>query len=132
MKFLLLIFGVTLATLIGLVNQTSQVIVEQAEDCKVRLDDIAGSYEGDCLKGKAHGQGKAIGKDTYEGEFKKGYPDGQGKYTWINGDYYEGSFVKGMKEGEGKMVYASVNADSVITGMWEDDLYQGQETSPSE
>lgn len=132
MRLLLLVFGITLATLVGLVNRTSRVIVSQTEDCRVLLDDIAGSYEGDCHKRKAHGVGKAIGKDTYEGEFKKGYPDGKGKYTWINGDYYEGTFVKGKREGEGKMVYASVNADSVLTGYWEDDLYQGADRSSSE
>ncbi|MEM9675360.1 MAG: hypothetical protein ACFB15_02005 [Cyclobacteriaceae bacterium] len=132
MKFLLLVFSVTLATLIGLVNRTSRVIVTEAADCRVMVHDIAGSYEGDCHKGKAHGMGKAIGKDTYEGEFKKGYPDGEGTYTWINGDYFEGTFVKGQREGEGKMVYASVNADSILTGYWEDDLYQGAESGNSE
>lgn len=131
MKLLLLVFSVTLATLISLVSQTSQVINPTA-DCRVMLDDIAGSYEGDCHKEKAHGHGKAIGKDTYEGEFKKGYPDGEGKYTWINGDYFEGTFVKGKREGEGKMVFASVNADSILTGYWEDDRFHQEEKSPSE
>ncbi|MGB3589826.1 MAG: hypothetical protein WBA23_24975, partial [Tunicatimonas sp.] len=111
--------------------QTSSV-TSLVADCRVMLDDIAGSYEGDCHKRKAHGNGKAIGKDTYEGEFKKGYPDGEGTYTWINGDYYEGAFVKGRREGEGKMVYASVNADSVLTGYWEDDRYQQEEKSSSD
>ncbi|MEM6842345.1 MAG: hypothetical protein AAF944_11260 [Bacteroidota bacterium] len=131
MKLLLIVFSVTLATLVGLVSQTSQVISRTA-DCRVMLDDIAGSYEGDCHREKAHGFGKAIGKDTYEGEFKKGYPEGKGVYTWINGDYYEGTFVKGRREGEGKMVYASVNADSVLTGYWEDDQFLGEEKSSSE
>ena len=131
MKLLLLVFSVTLATLIGLISQTSQVISTPA-DCRVLVDDLAGSYEGDCQKGKAHGQGRAMGKDIYEGEFKKGYPDGKGKYTWINGDYFEGAFEKGKREGEGTMVYASVNPDSVLTGHWEDDRFQTVEKSSSE
>ena len=131
MKLLLLVFSVTLATLVGLVSRTSQVISYTA-DCRVMLAAIAGSNEGECHKEKAHGWGKAIGKDTYEGEFKKGYPDGKGTYTWINGDYFEGTFIKGRREGEGKMVYASVNADSVLTGYWEDDLFQSKEKSSSE
>ena len=131
MKLLLLVFSVTLATLVGLVSRTSQVISYTA-DCRVMLDDIAGSYEGECHKEKAHGWGKAIGKDTYEGEFKKGYPDGKGTYTWINGDYFEGTFIKGRREGEGKMVYASVNADSVLTGYCEDELFQSKEKSSSD
>ena len=90
-------------------------------DCRVRMPDLAGSYEGECHKGKAHGWGKAMGRDTYEGEFAKGFPHGEGTYTWANGDYYEGEFVKGAKEGKGKMVFASVKADSVQAGLWEND-----------
>ena len=132
MRLILLLFGTTLATLIGLLNHASETMSMDFNDCRVMVDDIAGSYEGDCSKGKAHGQGKAIGKDTYEGEFKKGYPDGQGTYTWINGNYYEGEFIKGKREGEGKMVFASVKEDSVQAGYWEDDIYQGAQSSNSE
>ncbi len=105
---------------------------ETQASCRVRLPDLAGSYEGECHRGKAHGQGKAIGRDTYEGEFAKGFPDGQGTYTWANGDYYEGAFVKGDKEGEGKMVFASAKSDSVQTdsvqvGLWKNDLFLYEE-----
>ena len=99
---------------------------EPTADCRVRLPDLAGSYEGECHKDKAHGQGKAIGRDIYEGEFAKGWPHGTGTYTWANGDYYEGEFVKGAKEGQGKMVFASVSADSVQAGQWENDQFLGE------
>ena len=99
----------------------------QAEPCRVKMDDLAGSYVGDCLKDKAHGQGKAIGRDTYEGTFEKGYPQGTGTYTWMNGDYYEGNFQKGKRHGPGKMVFASVKADSVQVGVWKDDQWVGEE-----
>ena len=104
---------------------------ETQSSCRVRLPDLAGSYEGECHRGKAHGQGKAIGRDTYEGEFAKGVPHGHGTYTWANGDYYEGEFVKGAKEGAGKMVFVPVKADSVQTdstqvGRWKNDQFLGE------
>lgn len=132
MKALMLLFGITLATLLGLLSRSSKFVEIDTGSCRVMVDDIAGSYDGDCARGKAHGTGKAIGKDTYEGEFKKGYPDGFGTYTWINGDYFEGEFVKGKREGEGKMVFASVDADSLQTGYWEDDTYLGKQDQGSE
>ena len=102
-----------------------------AEDCEVLLASISGSYEGDCKRGKAHGEGKTTGEDTYEGEFKKGLPDGKGKYTWSNGNYYEGGWKEGVKEGEGKLVMKRENkADSVVTGFWEADEYLGQYKQP--
>ena len=105
---------------------------EPTADCRVRLPDIAGSYEGECRKGKAHGYGRAVGRDIYEGEFVKGLPDGTGTYTWANGNYYEGEFVKGAKEGQGKMVFVPAKADSLQTdsiqaGLWENDQFLGEE-----
>ena len=99
----------------------------QEAPCRVKTDDLAGHYVGDCLKGKAHGQGKAIGRDTYEGAFEKGYPQGKGTYTWMNGDYYEGYFEKGERQGAGKMVFASVKEDSVQEGRWKNDRWVGKE-----
>lgn len=101
-------------------------------DCRVRLPDLAGSYEGECHKGKAHGYGRAVGRDIYEGDFAKGLPHGTGTYTWANGNYYQGEFVKGAKEGQGKMVFApaaadSVQTDSVQVGRWENDQFLGKE-----
>lgn len=100
---------------------------ESQTSCRVRLPDLAGSYEGECRGGKAHGQGKAVGRDTYEGEFARGLPHGNGTYTWANGDFYEGEFVKGAKEGNGKMVFASVKTDSIQAGRWDNDQFLGAE-----
>ena len=58
--------------------------------CEVIPDDIKGTYDGECKKGKANGFGKAVGTDTYEGEFKKGFPHGKGTYTWGNGNIFTG------------------------------------------
>ena len=111
-------------------NDSTNYIEPKDSDCEVLLSSIAGSYEGDCKRGKAHGEGTAKGTDQYKGEFKKGYPHGEGTYTWANGNYFTGSFKEGKKEGEGKMVYASVNKDSVKTGFWEDDRYIGKYKEP--
>ena len=100
--------------------------IQDQAPCKVLLESISGSYEGDCKKGLAHGKGKAVGEDTYEGTFKKGFPEGEGKYTWANGDYYEGEFKKGKIEGEGTRVMAG--GDITQEGFFLDGEYIGKET----
>ncbi len=97
-----------------------------SQDCKVKLETISVSYEGDCKKGFAHGNGKASGIDTYEGTFKKGLPDGKGTYTWANGDIYVGAFKKGLKSGAGKLI----SSDGPIEGYWVDDEYIGKDKYP--
>jgi hypothetical protein len=93
----------------------------------VGKEDIRGSYEGDCKKGKAHGNGKAIGKDTYEGEFRKGFPSGYGTYTYSNGNVYKGDFQKGLMDGEGELTIIRIGQpDSVVTGYWSEDIYIGE------
>ena len=94
------------------------------EPCKVAMLSIAGKYEGDCKKGKAHGRGKAEGIDQYLGEFKNGLPDGKGIYRWENGNFYEGGWIKGKKAGEGGMAYKrNGQVDSIVTGFWQNDVY---------
>ena len=44
----------------------------KAQNCKVLLPALAGSYEGACKNDKANGIGKASGTDVYEGAFKNG------------------------------------------------------------
>ncbi|MDL5513760.1 hypothetical protein QSE00_18205 [Arenibacter sp. M-2] len=99
----------------------------KAQDCKVLLKSIDGTYEGDCKKGKAEGEGVAIGVDTYKGQFRKGLPHGTGTYTWNDGKSYEGEFQKGEKEGQGKLTFAM---DSVLIGFWRKDEYVGLFENP--
>ena len=101
-------------------------VYAQQSGCKVTIADISGSYSGDCKNGLAHGKGVAQGIDRYEGQFSKGMPDGKGIYKWANGTYFEGQWKNGMKEGFGKMVYP----DSVVTGYWKRDKYQGKISVP--
>lgn len=100
---------------------------EQPVSCEVLLETISESYEGDCKKGVAHGNGFARGEDTYEGEFKKGLPHGEGKYTWANGDVFTGTFKKGLKEGQGQLLKAD---GELLKGYWSDDEYIGENETP--
>ena len=100
-------------------------------DCKVKMEELEGSYEGDCKKGLAHGKGTAEGTDTYSGEFRKGLPHGNGVYTWKDGMSYDGEFRNGVKHGEGKMMISIINQeDSVLTGFWNNDVYVGKYKEP--
>ncbi|HEY1025773.1 MAG TPA: hypothetical protein VGE26_11455 [Sphingobacteriaceae bacterium] len=101
------------------------------EKCQVLVNGISGSYEGDCKKGKADGQGEAKGTDMYKGEFRAGYPDGQGMYLWSNGDNYNGNWIKGKRDGQGTMtIKREGKTDSVITGFWKKDVYAGKYEKP--
>jgi hypothetical protein len=103
----------------------------QAQKCKVFVERLSVSYEGECKGNKADGKGKATGLDTYEGHFKAGYPDGEGRYTWKTGDWFEGNWKRGEKEGAGTMHYKTLaGGDSVITGFWKKDQYFGRFEKP--
>jgi len=101
------------------------VIIKAQSNCKVLLPEIDSVYTGKCKKGLAHGEGLAIGKDTYEGKFKKGWPDGYGVYTWSTGEVYEGDFISGIKDGEGIYRFFDNGNDSIIQGLWKNDVYTG-------
>lgn len=96
----------------------------QISDCKVLLPRLSGTYEGECKKGLAHGNGLAQGIDSYNGEFRNGYPEGRGTYRWADGTFFEGYWKKGLREGSGRMIYSS---DSIITGYWKADKYTGKQ-----
>lgn len=102
-----------------------QPINATATDCEVELAPLKGTYEGGCKKGKAHGEGIAVGEDTYKGTFRKGLPHGTGKYTWANGNVYEGEWAKGEMHGEGSLYVKA--EDSVLKGHWIEGEYIGTE-----
>lgn len=92
------------------------------EDCTVRMPELQGTYQGECRRGIAHGDGIAEGKDSYEGEFRRGWPHGEGTYTWANGDVYEGQWRNGRRQGEGTFEWAT---GEVYTGEWRNDMRHG-------
>ncbi len=67
-------------------------------NCDVAAPKLYGYYKGYCQNGKAHGQGKAIGKDAYEGQFINGSPHGQGVYMWGDGKCFTGQFKQGVPQ----------------------------------
>lgn len=102
----------------------------QTTPCDVAVDALKGTYEGECTKGKANGEGTATGTDTYKGTFKNGYPEGTGKYTWKNGDYFYGKWKKGVKEGKGEMHTFVAGNETVKVGFWKKDEYKGEYENP--
>ena len=105
--------------------------VSAQSDCKVKVEELSGKYEGDCKKGLAHGFGTATGEDKYEGQFRKGLPHGKGIYTYNNGMVYDGEFKNGLKDGEGHMTLAPINnTDSILVGFWAKDKYVGKHKTP--
>ena len=102
----------------------SQFISAQ-ENCKVLLHEIDSIYIGKCKKGYAHGKGTAIGKDSYTGKFTKGWPNGKGTYTWANGDIYTGGWIEGKRNGNGKLTLKLADRDSILDGLWKEDMYLG-------
>lgn len=103
----------------------SPFLLKAQEGCKVLKSEIAGSYDGGCKKGLAHGNGKSVGTDTYEGQFKKGLPHGQGTYTGADGSVYIGDWSKGLRDGEGELSYKIESMDTTIAGIWKNDVYTG-------
>jgi len=95
------------------------------EKCKVLKTKIAGTYEGKCKNGFAHGKGIATGVDRYEGFFNKGMPHGKGVYTWATGDSYDGEWTEGMRNGIGRFTMKLDGRDSIQDGLWQKDVFMG-------
>lgn len=112
---------ITLAVLFFSVCSLS---LESQSSCRVALDGLQGSYQGECRKGKAHGEGVAEGSiGIYNGDFLKGYPDGKGTMEYADGRVYKGDWRKGEKDGEGVMTAAN---GEKTEGYWKNDEYQGK------
>ena len=99
--------------------------VYSQQDCKVLMPKISDTYVGKCKKGLAHGKGEAVGIDTYEGSFKKGLPNGFGIYTSSTGEVYTGRWKKGLRHGKGKYIFNTNSKDSLLVGIWQNDIYIG-------
>ena len=98
--------------------------VNAQENCKVLVPEIDSIYIGKCKKGYAHGKGTAIGVDSFTGKFYKGWLS-EGTYTWANGDIYTGNFREGKRNGEGILILKLTDRDSILDGLWEEDIFLG-------
>ena len=107
-------------------------IAHAQSTCKVKLESINVSYQGECKKGYANGQGEAKGEeDSYKGSFKKGLPHGLGIYNWGKGNIYNGNFSKGKMHGKGKLVIKEgSNVLKIEEGYFEDNEYMGSYRMP--
>jgi len=94
-------------------------------DCDVLKPEISLIYKGECKKGLAHGKGEASGRDNYAGEFRRGLPHGTGIYTWSTGEVYEGDWRNGKRHGYGTYSFISSGRDSLLQGMWANDVFKG-------
>lgn len=101
---------------------------DDISNCKVLLESISESYQGDCKDGLAHGKGIAKGVDVYDGKFKKGLPQGSGTYTWANGDYYVGNWKEGLRDGKGELF--TVISGKKIKGIWKEGEFEKEIKDP--
>jgi hypothetical protein len=103
---------------------------QEKDECKVLVPALDGIYQGGCKDGLAHGKGTASGTDAYSGSFKNGLPNGKGIYTWASGDYYKGDWKLGKREGIGVLTTIINGKDSLLSGVWENDIFIGAKPSP--
>jgi hypothetical protein len=99
-------------------------------ECKVLVPGLEGIYKGACKDGLANGKGIASGTDAYTGTFKNGLPNGKGTYTWASGDFYKGDWKLGKRQGIGDFTGKINGKDSLLSGMWENDIFIGAKPSP--
>jgi hypothetical protein len=109
----------------ALVLTVTATCVYAQEECKVLMENIQSSYDGECKNHLANGKGTARGLDTYTGSFKKGYPNGKGIYKWSTGEYYDGEWVMGKRHGIGEYHNIHEGHEVVQSGIWKDDRYLG-------
>lgn len=95
------------------------------------------SWTGDCLDGKASGEGRMDWRyhfrgewrgEWYEGALVAGRPHGKGVYAWQQGARYEGDFVEGSFSGRGVFTGA---AGERYDGEFRDDRPNGEGTFTS-
>lgn len=84
-----------------------------------------GTYTGELLDGKPHGEGIWSYPDgsSYEGQWVAGLFDGVGKWSGSKGEEYDGDFVQGLFEGKGTFI--SEDGDR-YEGQFSEGLYDGQ------
>lgn len=100
--------------------------------CYVQDPELQLSYSGECVDGKAHGQGVATGLHGafYQGRFEHGAASGYGVKLYANGDAYAGEWAEGYRHGFGVYEYGELSpwrGDKYV-GHWHRDQRHGQGT----
>jgi hypothetical protein len=112
------------------ISSFSTLHAQEEGECKVLVPALNGVYQGGCKNGLANGKGQASGTDAYEGGFRNGYPNGKGTYTWATGNTYKGEWLKGMREGEGVFSGKFQGRDTIMAGIWKNDIFMGPKPTP--
>jgi hypothetical protein len=95
---------------------------------KVKYDDGA-VYEGEYVKGKAHGKGREtffegdFKGNIYEGDWVNGFQTGKGKSVDTIGGIYEGDFINNEFNGKGKYIWKDGH---MYEGDWVDHKQTGK------
>lgn len=86
---------------------------------------VVSRYEGNLLRGRAHGQGYLTDREgtQYEGEFKEGELDGKGIMLKVDGNHYQGGWKMGRRNGAGSMSFRSGGR---YDGLWVADKPHGR------
>ncbi|MBT4490506.1 MAG: hypothetical protein HOC72_23405 [Rhodospirillaceae bacterium] len=91
-------------------------------------------WSGQCVHGKAEGEGRLIWRyltdgepkeERYKGTMRAGQLHGRGAYLWANGGRYRGDWNNGKLHGDGQIWYPNGNG---YQGQWADDNRHGQGT----
>jgi|GEM_PF-776388 len=121
-----MVFALSFATpFVGLAHAASSA-GEQAHaeptpiGCYVLDPELQLFYNGDCVDGKAQGQGVAMGLHGafYQGGFDQGAAQGYGVKLYANGDAYAGQWDQGYRHGHGVYEYGELSP-------WRGDKYVG-------
>ena len=91
-------------------------IIAENEPCQLYDEDLEKgetvTWSGECVDGKASGNGRAVwkrsyGEVVYDGEYRDGKAHGRGTFTFARGYRYEGAFRDGKAHGRGTFTFAT-------------------------
>lgn len=106
-------------------DDTSGTPDEAYERTEVAYED-GSRYIGQILNGQRHGRGvKESSSGSYDGEWLDDKPHGNGKQVWTDGRTFEGQFLHGKFEGTGKMVWDTQKGLLIYKGEYKADMKHG-------
>ena len=107
-------------------------IITENQPCQVYSPDAdpdgSVTWTGDCVDGKASGEGRLVwrgdydGTAVYEGRLREGRVHGYGSITFPSGNRYEGEWHHSKRHGYGTIIWAN---GTRYEGEWRDDKKHG-------